>query len=397
MTDVNLGTIDRHRYETFGGILSSVDPPFLAWVDRTFMRSLGLQDDPIWKSPDPGYLSAPTEVHFAVTNACTVGCEGCYMNSGTEAGDELTTEEVKKRLRLLRAMGVFHVALGGGEAFKRTDFREIVDYCRSIGLLANLTTNGIDLTDNDIETCILMGQVNVSMDGIGEAFSVNGRGGRFEDVDRTLRRMIAAGIQPGINCVVSRRNFHLLDQVIDYAASLDLKEIEFLKYKPSGRGKQNYESYRLTPGMITSFYPWIAGRSEQTIVELKIDCSFIPAMAYHAPSPQALEKMAVTGCDAGNILLGIKSDGSFTACSFVENPLKEDSIELDRLWDASPHLKQFRNWTKNAPQPCAECDYLEICKGGCRAVALYATGDFSQPDPECPFVREYHEKRNRKS
>jgi hypothetical protein len=32
----------QYRYENFGGIISSQAPPFLAYVDRNYMRQLGL-------------------------------------------------------------------------------------------------------------------------------------------------------------------------------------------------------------------------------------------------------------------------------------------------------------------------------------------------------------------
>jgi len=56
-------TIHRARYESFGGIVSSIDPPFPAWVDKQFMRELGYEHSPLWKEKSP-YLSAPAEGPF---------------------------------------------------------------------------------------------------------------------------------------------------------------------------------------------------------------------------------------------------------------------------------------------------------------------------------------------
>jgi radical SAM protein with 4Fe4S-binding SPASM domain len=56
------------------------------------------------------------------------------------------------------------------------------------------------------------------------------------------------------------------------------------------------------------------------------------------------------------------------------------------LWNHSKHLEELRGWIDRAPDPCRSCDYLEICKGGCRAVSAFVTGDRFAPDPECPFV-----------
>src|SRR5262249_40170759 len=41
----------------------------------------------------------------------------------------------------------------------------------------------------------------------------------------------------------------------------------------------------------------------------------------------------------------------------------------------------FRSW-RNGPEPCRSCEYLSLCRGGCRAVSASPTA----PDPECPLV-----------
>ena len=389
--------IHRARYETFGGIVSSIDPPFLAWVDRAFMRGLGYKSSPLWKAGKnfPSYLSAPTEVHLAVTNRCSSGCAGCYMDSTGNVHHELSTPKLKTALLRLRELGVFHVALGGGEAFEREDFFEIVSYCREIGLVPNLTTNGQNIGDREIEICALMGQVNVSIDGIGPHYGVNGRNGSFKSAVSALRRLKKAGVSAGINCVVSRNNFSLLPEVIGFAADEGLNEVEFLKFKPSGRGRHRYRYNALTQEMIRGFYPMLMENGRSCKVELKIDCSFVPAMLWHRPPKEDLEKLAVCGCDGGNILLSIKSGGRFSGCSFMENEETESVFDIQMLWHSSPHLKRFRNLVTNAQEPCRSCEYLDLCRCGCRATAVYYTGDFSAPDPECPFVYNYAiEKRD---
>lgn len=385
-------TIDRIRYETFGGIISCHNPPFLAWVDRDFMRSIGYTGSPLreTESSVPHFLSAPTEVHASVTNRCTQHCDGCYVNSEQSSENELTTAEWKRHLTTLRDMGVFHVALGGGEAFEREDFGELVSYCRDIGLVPNLTTNGQSVGKREIAICKKMGQVNISIDGIGNHYAINGRAGSFEKADKAVKALKKADVQVGINCVVSSKNYSSIKEVVQYAVKRDLNEIEFLKYKPSGRGKLKYEEYALTQDMIRRFYPMLIKLSKRCTIELKIDCSFIPALVYHKPPKDELEKLAVTGCDGGNLLMSVRSDGSFSGCSFVEN--NEPVSEIKSRWHSSKHLNNFRMLIDKAGEPCRSCEYLTICRCGCRAVVLYTNIDFFAPDPECPFVYDYNMK-----
>lgn len=357
------------------------------------MRTCGYSNSELWnsKGESHNYLSAPTEVHFSVTNRCAQNCNGCYMNSTSTTIDDLSTEMLKISLKELCDMGVFHVALGGGEAFERDDFGEIVRYCREIGLIPNLTTNGQRMGKREIDICRIMGQVNISLDGTGLRYGINGRMGSFKKADNAFRALTEAGVNVGINCVVSSKNYPYLEDVLSYARLQKLNEVEFLKYKPSGRGCGSYKEFALSQDMIREFYPMITILTKQYESEIKIDCSFIPALLYHHPPKDVLERLAVTGCDGGNVLLSVRNNGLFSGCSFVEN--SEDVAGIKKLWHDSKHLSGFRALTSRAQEPCATCEYLSLCRCGCRAVSIHETGDFFAPDPECPFVYDYRAEK----
>ena len=91
----------RWRYERFGGIVASESPPILAFLNRAFMRTLGLEGSRLWVGEDDGeigLLSAPTEVHMATTGICAAGCDHCYMDAGEAERGELGTEEMERTL-----------------------------------------------------------------------------------------------------------------------------------------------------------------------------------------------------------------------------------------------------------------------------------------------------------
>jgi radical SAM protein with 4Fe4S-binding SPASM domain len=374
----------KYRFESFGGILALENPPMLVHVDRDFMRNLGHEQSPLWEKPEAGLLSAPLEVHFSVTNACSQKCGHCYMDSGERDADEMTAEDFHKAVDLLAGMGVFHMALGGGEALERSDFFELASYVRDHGIVPNLTTNGLLITKETVEKCRIFGQVNVSLD-VADILQGAGQGpdARAGGV-RAVELLLEAGCKVGVNFVVTRQNFDQLDAVLSFAGERGLTDVEFLRLKPTGRGKQDYFERRLTPAQNRQFYPMIRSYSREYKVPAKIDCSFVPMFCWHSPDKMLMEQFSVYGCEAGNVLLGVRSDGRFAGCSFLSG---EASIfDLPRLWNGSEHLSRLRAWPDQAPEPCRSCDYLEICKGGCRAVAGFVAGDFYAPDPECPFL-----------
>ncbi|MFO7900134.1 MAG: radical SAM protein [Planctomycetota bacterium] len=380
----------KHRAERFGGIVASDDPPMLAFVDRPFMRELGVADSPLWRDDDDsiGALSAPVEVHMACTNQCSMGCPHCYMDSRETDPDQMHTASFKAAVKRLADMGVFHVALGGGEALERPDLFELARYARQVGLVPNLTTNGALVTPEVAQKLTCFGQVNLSLDGVGELSGVFRGRNVMDTVDRAFDRLLEAGVSTGINCVVGRRNIDGLTGLFAYAARRGLGEIELLRFKPAGRGAELYPDEKLTCEQARRFYPLVQELTETHDLATKIDCSFVPMLCYHRPPKHVLEALGVCGCEAGNFLAGVQSDGRVSGCSFLPS-LDLTVDELPGAWDACPEFEGYRGWTASAPAPCSSCDYLSICKGGCHAVALAQCGTTDAPDPDCPWVIEH--------
>ncbi|MCK4760815.1 MAG: radical SAM protein, partial [Candidatus Aminicenantes bacterium] len=390
--DVNKLT---YRYENFGGIISSQEPPFLAFVDRDYMRELGLESSPLWDTADEsiGILSAPTEVHFAVTNRCSTRCEHCYMDGGDPDPGELDTAAFKSALDVLAGMKVFHIALGGGEALERDDLFEIAAYARQTGLIPNLTVSGAQITEQVARQMTVFGQVNISVDGIDDDYAAYRGKEMFPAADRAFDYLTAAGVPTGINCVIGKKNFAGIEQLFRYAKKKKLNEIEFLRLKPAGRGKSLYLQERSTYEQNIQLTPLLAKWSQKYKITAKIDCSFVPMYCYHRPPVELLEGLATYGCEAGNVLLGARSDGSVSGCSFLEN-LGISVFDLPAAFgDPGGVFRSLRSWPERAVEPCLSCEYLRICKGGCHGVSQYVSGNFDAPDPDCPFVVEYNPVR----
>jgi len=377
--------IKKIRYESFGGIISLEDPPALVYVDRDFMLDLGYRPSRLWEEGPKRYLSAPTEVHFSVTNLCPLRCPHCYMDSGRR-GKELDTSTCKEILKILAKKGVFHIAFGGGEAFERKDLFELAAYCRELDMVPNVTTNGYYITKDIAKRCNIFGRINVSLDGLQKEYQeIRGVDG-FKIADQAIRNLVEVGNHVGINCVVSSKNFHHLLEIVGYGEERGVESILFLRFKPRGRGKSLYHEMKLTPEQNKELFPVLTELQRKTEIILEVDCSFVPMVCYHRPSTEVLQFWGVEGCPAASLLLGIFPNGEFNACSLSEE-IGGDTFQLPQQWKGpNIHLEKFRNWTLKAKPPCNSCSYLEICQGGCHIVAEYVTGDFYHPDPECPRV-----------
>jgi radical SAM protein with 4Fe4S-binding SPASM domain len=383
----------RFRYERFGGIVHLERPRALVFVDHALAGRLGYRDPPPWPADpadgEPVVLSAPLEAHLQLTNRCENTCQGCYTGATPQgSAQERSVSEWKRAIDELAEMGVFHLALGGGESGDLPWLGEIAAYARARGLVPNLTTSG-QVRDLDALVAVarLFGQINVSIDGIGEVYqTVRGYDG-FARADAAVVALRRETRNVGINCVICRPNFDHLAEVFRYARKRRLRSLELLRFKPSGRGAASYQALRATDEQHEALLPTVLGLARRHRVRVRLDCSLVPFVVHHRPNPRLLRWLAVYGCVGGDYLVGAKAHGVFTACSFAAPPPAGPRLgELAPYWRQTDAFEPFRQW-RNNPEPCRSCEYLSLCRGGCRVVAAHVTGSPLSPDPECPRVR----------
>ena len=386
----------RFRYEEFGGIMQLERPAALVFIDRPRARALGHRDEAQWtgKRADFGTtrLSAPLEAHLQLTNRCDAGCTGCYT-AATANGlpHEADLARWKITIDALAKAGVFHLALGGGESALLPWLGEIVDHARARGLVPNLTTSGL-YDDATLQRLLAIaprfGKINVSLDGVGATYAkVRGLDG-FDRADRAICELKKVNRDVGINAVLTRDSFADLSSLFAYARKRRVTQLELLRFKPSGRGRKDYDRIRMSDAQAESLLPTVLKLSLRHLTRVRLDCSLVPFIAHHSPSPRLLRWLSIYGCAGGDHLVAAKADGRLTACSFAPPIEDVQAAELATYWNRDDAFGAFRRWEEN-PAPCSSCTYLSLCRGGCRVVSLHVAGSLSAPDPECPRVRAH--------
>jgi radical SAM protein with 4Fe4S-binding SPASM domain len=391
----------RTRFERFGAIVQLVVPRALVFVDRAMARRVvAVRGEPAeWRGAETQLgdhvLSAPLEAHLQLTNRCGAGCTGCYTGASPQgAPHEWGLAEWTRAIDHLADAGVFHVALGGGESAALPWLGALATHARARGIIPNLTTSGLEGLPRLLAHAHLLGQINVSLDGLGATYAaVRGFDG-FARADAAIRALRERKREIGINVVVTRANFGELDAIFAYARERRLSEVELLRFKPSGRGARAYASLRCTDAQHRAFLPTVLAAAKRHRVRVKVDCSYTPMLAHHKPERALLAELAVYGCTGGDFLVGAKPDGRLSACSFMSSPASRPTVDLMKeYWSAPDAFGPFRRW-REAREPCASCDYHSLCRGGCRVVSAHTSGDPSAPDPECPRVVDYGGRRH---
>ncbi len=97
----------------------------------------------------------PLSGQIELTYRCNLDCVHCYckgleVRSQKSEVRELTTEEWKKILGILKEEGCLFLCLTGGDPLVREDFLEIYSYAQAKGFLITLFTNGYSLNEKII-------------------------------------------------------------------------------------------------------------------------------------------------------------------------------------------------------------------------------------------------------
>lgn len=376
------------RYERWGAWVKLESHPAVVALDRDGVRALGLDGGAAWG--DGAAVTAPIEVHMAVTARCGAGCEGCYLDARPD-GVEPPRDVLLGELDALRDAGVFTVAFGGGEPTTRDDLDVLAAAARERGITPVLTTSGLGLSDARLERLRGFAQVNVSYDGSSETYaSVRGFDGA-DAAERAIERIARAGIPVGVNVVLTRESFPRVHETVARARALGACEAQLLRYKPAGRAASlDYLARRLTLDQARALGPTLRELARALCAEgdfhVRIDCAlvaFLSADEELAAEPSRLARFGVFGCEAGGALAAFTVDGRVAPCSFAKaTELRATDVARHA---ADPELTRWRAYLDAPAEPCASCSLRPVCKGGCKVVATHLLGAHG-PDPECPRV-----------
>lgn len=95
----------------------------------------------------PTRSTVPELIDIKITNYCSAGCPYCYQDSST-TGTHASADDLNTFAREAGRLGVFEVAIGGGEPTSHPQFINILREFRENGIVPNFSTQQIDWLNN---------------------------------------------------------------------------------------------------------------------------------------------------------------------------------------------------------------------------------------------------------
>ncbi len=361
----------------------------------------------------PFRMYGPALIVWNYTNVCNLRCRYCYQSAGRPLPDELTLEEKIDLINQMVEAGTAFLAFSGGEPILGPHFWDVLKYASRF-LHISIATNGTLLEDRKlVEKLADFGAKNVfvSLDGATPESHDYIRGhGNFNRTIRGIENLVANPyLNVGINMVVTKRNYHEVEDVLKLAVELGVNSFTHYNFIPTGRGKEDYEQ-DLSPeereDLLNLLYDWFERRKETGLNIISTSPEFARIIYdrsggrsaglfhYSADSGTVISGVIkyAGGCGAGRVYAAVQPNGLVSPCVFmpdviVGNVREKRLIDIWRESDLMWALSDRENYHFNCPK------YRYIC-GGCRARA-YAYGDILGGDPGCLVYKKLKEEMDK--
>jgi AdoMet-dependent heme synthase len=360
--------------------------------------------------PPIDFDRAPFLVIWETTQACDLACKHCRAEAQPDRHpNELTTAEAKRLLDDVRRFGRIIFVFSGGDALKRPDIVELVEYGAKLGLRMAITPATTPLaTEEKLRELKDAGlaRLAVSLDGSHAGIHDEFRqvSGSFEHGLRILRTSQEIGLSTQVNTVVAKHNLDDFDGLCALMTELGIVFWEVFFLVPVGRAKPEdvasaeafeevfHRLYDLSKTAPFDIKATAAPQYSRVVLQRKVDEK--RAGERKESSDVLTDGVAHSQKDGigrarnvndGDGFVFVSHTGEVFPSGFL--PLAAGNIrdhDLVELYRSAPLFKQLRDRTQLKGK-CGVCEYLNVC-GGSRARAYAVTGDPLEAEPFCAHV-----------
>jgi AdoMet-dependent heme synthase len=377
---------------------------------------------------------SPFLVIWETTQACDLACKHCRAEAQPNRHpDELTTAEARKLLEDVRRFGPIIFVFSGGDAMKRPDIVELVEYGSTLGLRMAITPATTPLTTREDLQALKdagLSRLAISLDGSHPGIHDDFRqvSGSFEHGLRILKTSQEIGLSTQVNTVVARHNLDDFENLIALMTEVGIVFWEVFFLIPMGRARPEdvasaaqFEAvferlYELSKTAPFDIKATAAPQYSRVVLQKKV----AERRSEEGGDNDVLtDGLAFSLTDGIGRARGVNDGDGFLFVSHVGDifpsgflPVSGGNIRSDDLVDVyrnAPLFRQLRD-RENLKGKCNVCEYRPVC-GGSRARAYAVTGDYLEAEPFCAHVpvryrkmveageaepvEEYFRKRNR--
>jgi uncharacterized Fe-S cluster-containing radical SAM superfamily protein len=217
---------------------------------------------------------------------CNLNCHFCYFlnrikNRGHPEHPFMSLAKAKNICRtLVESYGNSAVDIQGGEPTIYPEILELVAYCRTIGLLPTLITNGLVLANRD--RCLSLKEAGVhdflvSVHGLGAIFDAIVRvAGAHDQQMQAIDNLIDTGIPFRFNCVLSKLALPQLTDIARFACDKGALAVNFISFNPFEDQRRGHRSDENVPRYKEVAPSLVAALDLLAVAEIEANVRYFP-------------------------------------------------------------------------------------------------------------------------
>ena len=362
MIHYNMKTIRKVRPESFGGLVFSEKPGYVAYLNKPTAKLMGIKNDDNIALPE-GVFSFPMDAHFALTTRCNLFCKGCYTTTVADKKCDMDFEKAKRIIDNLSKMNVFSISFGGGEPTLYPRLFELAEYARSKKVLPNITTNGVNMNAELAPKMKVFGNIHLSLHAMKD----------INHLERAVELLEKAGVkQIGLNLLLSTDTIPNIESIFKWAKEQRFQRVLCLRYKSTGKNKDI--SDMSIDDNYGDVFREILRWGKKYKLKVMTDCSAMQELlSYEKISKKLLYYFDTNGCQGGNAYIAITVEGGVKPCSFWSEAFFDAETMTQKDWLNNEKIVAFRNALHS--ENCKSCKHFKLCNGGCRLQGLSCCKD----------------------
>ena len=316
-------------------------------------------------------ISALPIVILMPHSACNCRCVMCDIWKGNHNLKQLTEDDIKGLMNVLKKFGTQQVLMSGGEALLNPNFFRFCEILKNENIKISLLSTGLTLKKNAEQLVKWVDDIIVSLDGDEATHD------RIRNIPGAFNKL-AEGInaikilKPGFNItartVIHRLNFAIWSNIIDSAKQLGLDQVSFLPADVSSHAfnrEQAWDEPRQHEILLTEndlgelktvignlFNQYKNDFTNKFIAESKekIQNIYFYYAAFYGRNDFPYKK-----CNAPWVSTVVEADGTVRPCFFHDAYGNVKNSSLDKIINSETAIEFRRNLDLVKNETCVKC------------------------------------------
>jgi MoaA/NifB/PqqE/SkfB family radical SAM enzyme len=157
----------------------------------------------------------PHHAQWLITRKCNYRCRGCNVWKEQDKR-ELSTEEIKKGLDILKDLGIVEIVLSGGDPLLRDDAAEIIEHASKL-FITTVYDNG-SMAAKKIDALRNVDFAAISIDSLDEAKNdyMKAVPGAWKKAMKAVETLHNEGINVSVTPTISQQNLYEIVDITNY-------------------------------------------------------------------------------------------------------------------------------------------------------------------------------------